>query len=131
MTLRIGGISMELKSVTIERVVEQQHMASVMKSGSLNVLATPQMIAWMEEAACACLDLEQGQTSVGISMNTSHDAPSALGATITITATMTEVKGRKILYDVSAKDGDTIIGKGKHARFIVDAEKFLSKVYSK
>lgn len=70
---------MELKSVTIERKVERANLASVMKSGSLDVLATPQMIAWMEEAACLCLDLEDGQTSVGISMNTSHDAPSALG----------------------------------------------------
>lgn len=122
---------MELKSVTIERVVEKQHMASVMKSGSLDVLATPQMIAWMEEAACLCLDLDPSQTSVGISMQTSHDAPSALGAKISITATMTEVKGRKISYDVEAKDGETTIGQGKHARFIVDAEKFLSKVYPK
>ena len=89
---------MELKSVTIERKVERANLASVMKSGSLDVLATPQMIAWMEEAACLCLDLEDGQTSVGISMNTSHDAPSALGATISITAKMTEVQGRKDLH---------------------------------
>lgn len=120
---------MELKSVTIERKVERANLASVMKSGSLDVLATPQMIAWMEEAACLCLDLEAGQTSVGISMNTSHDAPSALGATISITAKMTDVQGRKVLYDVEAYDGKTCIGKGKHARFIVDAKKFLSKVY--
>lgn len=120
---------MELKSVTIERKVERANLASVMKSGSLDVLATPQMIAWMEEAACLCLDLEDGQTSVGISMNTSHDAPSALGATISITAKMTEVQGRKVLYDVEAYDGKTCIGTGKHARFIVDAKKFLSKVY--
>lgn len=42
---------------------------------------------------------------------------------------MTEVQGRKVLYDVEAYDGKTCIGKGKHARFIVDAKKFLSKVY--
>ncbi len=122
---------MELKSVTIERIVEASHMASVMKSGSLEVLATPQMIAWMEEAACLCLELDSSQTSVGISMQTSHDAPSALGAKISITATMTEVNGRKVSYDVEAKEGQKSIGKGKHVRFIVDAEKFLSKVYPK
>lgn len=122
---------MELKTVTIERTVEACHMALVMKSGSLEVLATPQMIAWMEEAACLCLDLDDSQTSVGISMQTTHDAPSPLGANISITATMTEVKGRKVSYDVEAKDGQTIIGKGKHVRFIVDTEKFLSKVYPK
>ena len=72
---------MELKTIRIQRVVEQQNLASVMKSGSLDVLATPQMIAWMEEAACLCLDLEEGKTSVGISMNVSHDMASPLGAT--------------------------------------------------
>lgn len=77
---------MELKTIRIQRVVEQQNLASVMKSGSLDVLATPQMIAWMEEAACLCLDLDQGKTSVGISMNVSHDMASPLGATITIEA---------------------------------------------
>ena len=46
---------MEQKTIKIERVVEKQHLASIMKSGSLDVLATPQMIAWMEEAACLCL----------------------------------------------------------------------------
>ena len=89
-------MKMELKTIRIQRVVEQQNLASVMKSGSLDVLATPQMIAWMEEAACLCLDLDQGKTSVGISMNVSHDMASPLGATITIEAKMVNVDGRKI-----------------------------------
>ena len=84
-------MKMELKTIRIQRVVEQQNLASVMKSGSLDVLATPQMIAWMEEAACLCLDLDQGKTSVGISMNVSHDMASPLGATITIEAKMVHV----------------------------------------
>ena len=79
---------MDLKTIRIQRVVEKQNLASVMKSGSLDVLATPQMIAWMEEAACLCLELEEGKTSVGISMNVSHDMASPLGATITIEAKM-------------------------------------------
>ena len=72
---------MEQKTIKIERVVEKQHLASIMKSGSLDVLATPQMIAWMEEAACLCLELEEGKTSVGTLMNVSHDMASPLGAT--------------------------------------------------
>lgn len=122
---------MEYKTMTIERIVEKKHLASVMKSGSLDVLATPQMIAWMEEAACLCLNLEPEQTSVGIHMNTTHDAPSACGAVITITASITDIQGRKITYGVEAKDGQTVIGRGTHTRFIVDSEKFLNKVYGK
>ena len=122
---------MELKTIRIQRVVEQQNLASVMKSGSLDVLATPQMIAWMEEAACLCLDLEEGKTSVGISMNVSHDMSSPLGATITIEAKMINVDGRKIDYEVQAFQDGKSIGKGVHSRVIVDAEKFLAKTYKK
>jgi fluoroacetyl-CoA thioesterase len=119
---------MELKTIRIQRMVEQQNLASVMKSGSLDVLATPQMIAWMEEAACLCLELEEGKTSVGISMNVSHDMASPLGATITIEAKMVNVEGRKIDYEVQAGKS---IGKGVHSRFVVDAQKFIDKTYKK
>ena len=117
---------MELKTIRIQRVVEKQNLASVMKSGSLDVLATPQMIAWMEEAACLCLELEEGKTSVGISMNVSHDMASPLGATITI-----NVDGRKIDYEVQAFQDGKSIGKGVHSRFVVDAQKFIDKTYKK
>lgn len=122
---------MELKTIRIQRVVEQQNLASVMKSGSLDVLATPQMIAWMEEAACLCLDLDQGKTSVGISMNVSHDMASPLGQTITIEAKMVHVEGRKIDYEVQAFQDGKSIGKGVHSRFVVDAQKFMDKAYKK
>lgn len=122
---------MELKTIRIQRVVEQQNLASVMKSGSLDVLATPQMIAWMEEAACLCLDLDQGKTSVGISMNVSHDMASPLGQTITIEAKMVHVEGRKIDYEVQAFQDGKSIGKGVHCRFVVDAQKFMDKTYKK
>ena len=111
---------MELKTIRIQRVVEKQNLASVMKSGSLDVLATPQMIAWMEEAACLCLELEEGKTSVGISMNVSHDMASPLGA-----------DGRKIDYEVQAFQDGKSIGKGVHSRFVVDAQKFIDKTYKK
>lgn len=117
------------KTVTLHTTVERANLASTMKSGSLDVLATPQMIAWMEQAACMCLELEEGQTSVGISMNVSHDAPSPLGAAIKTEATITEQKGRIVKYSVKAYQGDTCIGKGEHVRCIVNSEKFLSKVY--
>ena len=120
---------MELKSTTIERKVCEEHFASAMKSGSLNVLATPQMIAWMEEAACMCLDLDQGKTSVGTLMNVTHDKASPLNAVVTVTAEMIEVDGRKIKFRVLAMENGEIIGQGYHERFIVDAQKFLSKIY--
>lgn len=122
---------MEVKTIEIEREVKKENLASVMKSGSLDVLATPQMVAWMEEAACLCLDLEEGMTSVGTMMNVSHDLASPLGAKIKIKATLTEQEKRKLCFDVEAFMNERSIGKGKHERFIVDAKKFLDKTYAK
>ena len=118
-----------MKTVQIKRVVERENLAITMKSGSLEVLATPQMIAWMEEAACLCLDLEEGKTSVGTKMNVSHDKASPLGALITIEARLINQEGRKLVYEVQAFEGESCIGKGEHERFIVDAQRFIEKTY--
>lgn len=118
-----------IKTVRITRTVEPSGLACAMKSGSLKVLATPQMIAWMEEAACLCLDLPEDRTSVGILMNVSHDAPSPLGAEIEIEAVLTEDTGKILTYEVSAWMKDVCIGKGTHKRAVVKTEKFLSRIY--
>ena len=117
------------KKIEIDRKVEKEGLASAMKSGSLDVLATPQMIAWMEEAACLCLELEEGKTSVGTLMNVEHVKASPLGAMIHVVATITKEEGRKISYEVEAYQDQTLIGKGVHERFIVSADKFLKKTY--
>lgn len=118
---------MEIR-VEIYRTVEESGLAVNMKSGSLRVLATPQMIAWMEEAACLLAPVQEGQTSVGIRMNVSHDAPSAPGARIRIEARLKEVNKKILTYHVFAWCGETCIGQGEHVRAIVNAERFMAKL---
>lgn len=118
-----------MEEITIlYRTVEQAGLACTMKSGSLPVLATPQMIAWMEECACAALNLPIGQTSVGIQMNCSHDAPSPLGARIRIEARRKEICGRILTFEISAWCKETCIGRAVHKRAIVNAEKFMARL---
>lgn len=117
-----------MNSVTLKKVVKPHDLASVVKSGSLDVLATPIMIAWMEEAACACLELEPGQTSVGIAMNVTHDKASPVGAEVEVTATIVNVDRKKISYEVKASCNGQMIGQGAHDRFIVDAKRFMDKL---
>jgi predicted thioesterase len=119
---------MHQTQVRIERKVEQSGLACNMKSGSLPVLATPQMIAWMEEAACLCLDLPSEKSSVGIEMNVSHDAPSPLGALIEIEAKISADLGKIIEFEVAAYMGDKCIGKGVHKRAIINIERFMGRV---
>lgn len=114
---------------TCTRLVEEQHLAIHVGSGDLHVLSTPSMIALMEEAAMHCVapNLREGQTTVGGKIAVSHLKPTAYERTISATATLTAVEGRKLLFTISASDEDGLIGEGEHTRFIVDRVKFMTR----
>lgn len=115
---------------TSKVTVTLDNCASAVGSGGLNVFATPSMVALMENAAMNAVAplLPPGSTTVGSEINTTHIKPSALGAEIEATATLTAVEGRKLLFDVEARDASGTIGKGTHVRFIVDIERFMAKL---
>lgn len=112
-----------------EIVVEARNTAETMKSGSLPVLATPAMVALMEEAACAALGdvLQEDETTVGISVSIEHLAATPLGKRVQAEARLVAVEGRKLRYEVRAADETGEIGRGTHERFIVGAKKFMQK----
>ena len=114
-------------SHTSHLVVSQSDSAVSQGSGELEVLATPRMIALMENAAMLAVApvLAPGETTVGGQISVSHLKPSAVGATISATAVLTRVEGRKLTFALSASEGDKHIGEGTHIRFIVGREKFL------
>lgn len=111
--------------------VEIKNTALEMGSGDMEVLATPAMIALMENAAMKAVapHLPEGSTTVGALMNTSHIKPSPIGEEVCATAVLTEVEGRKLTFSVRATDskGD-VIGEGTHVRYVVDRVRFLSKL---
>lgn len=115
---------------TSQTIVTEANTAKVMGSGNLDVFATPAMVALMENAAMNAVasELPDGSTTVGSLMNTSHIKPSGIGTTITATAELIAVEGRKLTFHVSASDGESIIGEGEHVRFVVDIERFMEKV---
>lgn len=115
---------------TAETVVRETNTALAMSSGSLYVFATPSMIALMEQAACNAVDpcFNDSESSVGTLVNITHDAATALGKKVTATATLVEVQGRKLVFEVTAADEDKQIGKGRHERFIINKEKFMAKL---
>lgn len=115
---------------TATTAVKEINTAKVMKSGALPVFATPAMCALMEEAAQDTIQsyLAKGEGSVGIKLAVTHDAPSAIGSVIIAKATVVAVEGRRIDFEVEAFDGDLCIGKGTHSRFVINNEKFMSKL---
>ena len=113
-------------SHTSQLLVTQNDSALSQGSGELAVLATPRMIALMENAAM--LALAPGETTVGGQISVSHLKPSAIGATVSATAVLTRVEGRKLSFALSASEGDKLIGEGTHIRFIVGREKFMGSL---
>lgn len=111
-------------------VVSPSNTAATLGSGDMDVFATPAMVALMENAAMLAVvaHLPEGSATVGTQMNTSHIKASPLGATITASAELTEVEGRKLTFAVKAWDEKGVIGEGVHTRFVVDRERFLSKL---
>lgn len=110
--------------------VTAENTAVAMGSGDMRVFATPALVALMENAAMLAVagELPEGATTVGASMNVEHIKPSGLGAVVTATAVLTEVEGRRLTFNVGARDAVGMIGEGVHVRFVVDRERFMAKV---
>lgn len=114
---------------TVSLVVDEEDLAVAVGSGDLPVLATPRMIALMEEAAAALIapHLDEGITSVGVGLSTSHTAPTLPGTTVYAEATLLEADGRRFEFAVRAYDDAGTVGEGRHARVTVKADRFLEK----
>lgn len=121
------------KKYTSTLVVEEKHLACNVGSGDLRVLATPMMMALMENAAMLCVadELDAESSTVGGQIASSHIKPTGLGHTVTATAELIAIEGRKLKFKLTASDEDGLIGEGEHMRFIIGREKFMSKVTEK
>ena len=115
---------------TSNLVVADGNTAIALGSGDMPVLATPAMMALMENAAMLAVasELEDGETTVGGHIESSHLRPTPVGTEVAATATLEKIDGRKLYFKIVASQGETIIGEGTHLRFIVNREKFLSKL---
>jgi len=115
---------------TSRTIVNKNNTALTLGSGDMEVLGTPAMLALMENAAMnsVCSHLPEGSTTVGSMIESTHIRPSAIGETITATATLEEIENRKLTFKVTAADSKGLIGEGTHIRYIVDRKRFLGKL---
>lgn len=123
-------IKMEIGTVhEINVTVEENMTAASMKSGNLQVLATPYMIALMEQASAELCQqfLPEGISTVGTMVNIQHLAATSLGAPVRTVATLTDFDGRKATFDVVSYDNAGVIGKGTHERFTIKIDSFMKK----
>lgn len=114
-------------------IVTNDKTAAEMGSGTLPVYATPAMIALMEKTAMLSVaaELSEGEATVGTKLEISHLAACGLGSKINCESTLTEIDRKRLVFEVCAYEGENLIGKGIHERFIINTEKFMSKVNNK
>ena len=114
--------------------VMPNHLANQFKDAILpKVFATPMMVTIMENAALNAIRdyLEPGESAVGTIVNVRHLAATPVGHQVTATATVTKVDGRRIEFDVSARDEIEEIGAGTHERMLVDMARLSKRLDAK
>ena len=114
----------------IDRVVTENDTAAKAASGSVEVLATPVMIAWIEEASLrlAQKELEEGFTTVGTEVNIKHLKGTLVGKTVKVLSTLKEIDRKRLVFDVEVIEDGVAVGTGSHTRFIIDTAKFYEKL---
>lgn len=114
-------------------VVAPAQLASAYGSGAIDVLATPAMIALMEDAAARAVQpaLPSGAITVGTRVDVRHLAATPPGVEVRARAELVEVDGRRLVFRVEAFDPTEQIGEGTHERAIVDPARLLARAQAK
>lgn len=113
--------------------VNEANTAKTMGSGTLDVFATPALIALMEETCWRSVadQLEDGCGTVGTLLEIRHTAPTPIGMDVTCESELVEVDGRRLVFTVQAHDAKGLVGEGRHERFVIQNEKFQVKANAK
>ena len=116
-----------------ERIVPYEQTAEYISSGLLPIFATPCMIQFMEETSRISVEpfLAEGQSTVGTSVNIKHLASTFVGCKVTCESELIEIDRRRLVFSVKVYDDKELLGEGIHERFIIDNEKFISRLDEK
>lgn len=123
-------VGMELKK---DYTVTRSETAKTVGSGGLEVLATPVLTSWVENAAyeMASLCLPDEMTTVGVNVNIDHIAATPVGMKVRVKVCLKEIDSHKLVFGVEAWDTVQKVGQGTHQRFVVEKTRFMSKVLVK
>ena len=118
---------------TTEILVGTRDTAPHVGSGKIKVLATPVLVMMMEEAALNAVEglLPEGHQTVGTRLDVSHTAATPVGMRVTATAELVKIDGRKLTFQVTARDEKEIIGSGTHERIVVNVARFDQRAQDK
>jgi predicted thioesterase len=98
-------------------------------SGDVAVLSTPRVVALCEQATVQCVQslAGEGQTSVGFRVEITHLVPVLVGRTVTASAALERVEGKRLIFNVSVNDDCGLVAAGRVTRALVDRAAFMDK----
>lgn len=119
-----------IDTYVVELKITENETALNAGSGSLRVLATPVMIALMEKAAhlLSQKHIKRNEDTVGTKIDVYHKKATVVGDIIEARANLLEIDGKKIRFEVIAKDSKGEVGKGTHTRYVIDPQKFMESL---
>jgi predicted thioesterase len=117
----------------VRRVVRDEDTAVSLGSGTVPLLATPRLLALIEEAAVSAVEgkMPEGQTSVGIRVELEHVAATPVGMGVEAAAELITVDGRRLEFAVEARDEVEVVGRGRHERLLVEELRFVARAEQK
>jgi fluoroacetyl-CoA thioesterase len=117
----------------VELTVTDSDTAQAIGSGDVPVLATPRVLALAEAATVAATarQLPAGVTTVGVRAEVEHRAATPVGRVVAANARLTEVDGRKLLFEVTVADGDHVVAEVRVERIVVDRQRFVERTFAR
>ena len=111
-------------------VVGEKETAAAFGAGGVRVLGTPVMIGLMENAAWTLVqpEMNEGETTVGTLVQVRHLAATPVGGHVVATAELVEIDGRRLVFRVTARDDQQLVGEGTHERARVLLDRFLARL---
>jgi predicted thioesterase len=124
---------LETGATTTQRFTMDTDRTIAFMGKDLRVYATPWMMRDIERTCRSFLDeyLEDTENSVGARVELDHLGPTLLDMWVDVTATVTEIDGRRINFEVEVRDALDTVGRARHVRFVVDLARQKERLEAK
>ena len=118
-------------SARVQLTVTDADTAQALGSGDVPVLGTPRVLALAEAATVAATvaRLETGMSTVGVRVELDHKAAVPVGDAVVADATLTKVDGRRLLFEIMVRNGQTVVAQGRVERVVVDRHRFMVNAF--
>lgn len=124
---------LEIGAKTTRRFTVDEDRTIGLMGDALRVYASPWMMRDMERTCRNFLDdyLEDNENSVGARIELDHLGPTLLNMWVDVSATVTEIDGRRIEFEIEVCDALDTVGRARHVRFVVDLARQKERLEAK